>query len=432
MAARRLTPSLLDRPFRCCALLLVVPMVATTSAAQSNNFGVQSRADGASRMIVLAVQQAISSLPPTSSQAREYRYDSKKGTFVRGWSLGPTMFRSPQPLVPGRWAVRFATSYFALGETLGPIDYDVSGGFSGGTRFGLETHADVTVIGFSVGYGITQRLELHANLPIVITDAHASEIFLTGPNSLSVAVVPPQLIDVLLENRALRRRSLSFTDPRTGAEFPAGTNAGLGRISIGGKFRLHRSQWVQVAFAPEFYVPSPNMAELAGSDTAAISPRVTASFTMPGKLPLKLYAEAGYEYDFDNDELSFFGWTFGPSLGYRQFSLDAGVGGFEYQQGVEWTPARASYTADDGRVGIFTARGDNRLGTSFVDFLFGLKFELTEQLLLAGGVTVPLTDEGFRPDATGTIALELRLGKTVQTRDGADHAIDAPAAFAAP
>jgi hypothetical protein len=44
-----------------------------------------------------------------------------------------------------------------------------------------------------------------------------------------------------------------------------------------------------------------------------------------------------------------------------------------------------------------------------VDFLGGIKARITDQVVLSGAVTVPLNDQGFQPDALGTIALELYL-----------------------
>jgi hypothetical protein len=46
------------------------------------------------------------------------------------------------------------------------------------------------------------------------------------------------------------------------------------------------------------------------------------------------------------------------------------------------------------------------LGTSFLDFLGGLKVRLTDSLVLSGSVTTPLNNQGFRADAVGTIAIE--------------------------
>jgi len=64
-------------------------LVAVTTAlwpglllAQSPNpFGVQDRADAVSRLIVLGVQQGISSLPPTSGQPLAYKSAPQLDTY---------------------------------------------------------------------------------------------------------------------------------------------------------------------------------------------------------------------------------------------------------------------------------------------------------------------------------------------------------------
>ena len=126
-------------------------------------------------------------------------------------------------------------------------------------------------------------------------------------------------------------------------------------------------------------------------------------------MPVDLYTEVAYEYDFDSDELSHFAWAIGPSVASNAVTIDAGLGGSEYNTGIAWTPSRASFTTTEGSVGTLTADGDNRLGTTFVDFLFGIKIRLAESLLLAGAVSVPIIDEGLRPAVTGTVAFEAHL-----------------------
>ena len=64
---------------------------------------------------------------------------------------------------------------------------------------------------------------------------------------------------------------------------------------------------------------------------------------------------------------------------------------------------------DSGQTNIITVQEDNRLGTTYVDFLAGVKVKLTDRFVLSGAVGVPVTDQGFRPPALGTLALEVSL-----------------------
>src|SRR5690349_16701595 len=94
----------------------MVTMIAGPARA-NNQFGGQGRADAASQMIVLGVQQGISSLPPTSGQAFTYDYNAELGTFVASEQLGPTVLRSPQTIGANRFSLRVAASYFDLSKT---------------------------------------------------------------------------------------------------------------------------------------------------------------------------------------------------------------------------------------------------------------------------------------------------------------------------
>jgi len=56
---------------------------------------------------------------------------------------------------------------------------------------------------------------------------------------------------------------------------------------------------------------------------------------------------------------------------------------------------------------IVTPVESNRLGDNFVDFLAGLKIRLGEKSVLFGAVSVPVNEEGVRPAAVGTVAIEI-------------------------
>jgi hypothetical protein len=115
-------------------------------------FGSQPRADAASNLIRIGVQQAISSLPPSSAQAFTCRFDPQLSTFTRSDSLGPIVLRSPTTIGPGQLAIRFAASYFDLEREFAPIGYRVEGDrFTLFTRLRWpEGHAPVSR-SFSVG-----------------------------------------------------------------------------------------------------------------------------------------------------------------------------------------------------------------------------------------------------------------------------------------
>jgi hypothetical protein len=383
-------------------------------------FGGQSRADAASQMIVLAVQQGISSLPPTSGQSFSYEYDPDTLTFVASEVLGPTAFRSAQTVGKGRFTFRAAGSYFEISDSFGPITYFIEpkdpelAGPRGYAKFGLEASAQVGLINLSANYGITNRFEVMLNLPVVIVDAQASQKFTTAATALDLpadeatvdGALTEEQLDEFLDVGALVVRTETFDD--LGFDFNSGTHGGLGRVSIGAKGIAYAGKWARLALAPELFLPSPNECEFAGPDSVAVLPRVIGQLNAADFL--RFHIDVGYDHDFDSAELRRFVWNVGASIPHERFSVDFGVGGSEFEQGIRWTPSVAeSVETDEFPATVLTAQEGNRLGTSFIDFLAGLKMRLSDRLVLGGAVTVPLNDEGFRPDALGTAALEFHL-----------------------
>jgi hypothetical protein len=437
-------------------------MLLSYTASESfgqGQFGASARTDAASQMIVLGVQQGISSLPPTSGQSLTYQFDPELSTFVASEQLGPTAFRSPQTVGKGKWAFRTSYSYFELEEEFDPIDYlvtfdDLQRNPSNGeleelvavSAFGQKVKATVNLVNVGVNYGLLDRLELMFNIPISVIDAQASQISAVRESSVGVpledaqagavgAFYPPgqvtqadidglqdefgflsspacdssSALDPGLECIRFRSDAYDSFPSGSGVDFNSDTSAGVGRISLGAKYLFYAGEYANVAASFEFFNPSPSQDEFAGSDSPAILPRLI--FELPGRFRkddyFRLHADLGYDYDFESAELRRIVWNTGASVPItRWVTIDFGVGGSEFEKGIRWTPPTASGTNPDVTL---TALGDTRLGTSFVDFLGGFKVRLTDGLVLSGSATTPLNSQGFRADAVGTVALEVYL-----------------------
>jgi hypothetical protein len=397
---------------------------ATAAGAQSSNqFGGQSRADAASQMIVLGVQQGISSMPPTSGQAFTYDYNAELGAFVASEQLGPTVLRSPQTIGANRLSVRMAASYFDLNKTMDPIIYQFTVPQTDPLfgKFGMSVDAKVTLLNFAVTYGITDKLEVTLNVPVTVVDAHASQSYTVQPSELSQP--PPQrqlgVIDVgpnptdkqinqafqgAFAAHQLTVASSSFNT--LGFGFNEGTHAGVGRISVGGKMPLYDSDRLQIAFSPEFYCNSPSQNEFAGSNSPALLVRAIGQYN--AMRYLRLHMDIGDDHDFQVSELSRFVWNAGVSVPLTNITFDTGVGGSKFDTAIQWTPT--STTADIGNgvtvPGVVRHSGANELGTNYVDYLFGVKARIVNNTVLSGAVNVPITSDGFRAAAVGTVALE--------------------------
>lgn len=437
---------------------LVLLLGASESRAQGDQFGAQARADAASQMIVLGVQQGISSLPPTSGQSLTYQFDPELSTFVASEQLGPTVFRSPQTVGKGKWALRASYSYFELEDKFGPSDYLL--GFDkegvdpntgqpafvfGVTGFGLEAKATVNLINLGFNYGIMDRLEFMFNIPISVIKAEAYQLSAAtvapdGTPTMNAGAtvgffptspISSQEIDGL--STAFDEQSSPSCDPQTGGciafrkdsfnslgfNFNNDTSAGVGRISIGGKYLIYAGDYANVAASLEFFNPSPSEDEFAGSESPAILPRLI--FELPGRFRaadyFRLHADIGYDYDFDTSELRRLVWNTGASVPFgRWLTIDFGVGGSEFEEGIRWTPKVATGRPISApglgltdATPMLTALESTRLGTSFIDFLGGFKVRITDGLVLSGSATTPLNGQGFRAAAVGTVAVEVYL-----------------------
>ena len=382
-------------------LLLASVLAATTSHAQDRNLGRQHRADAATKMIQLAVQRAISSLPPTSAQSFTNDFDPDSEAWVRTDILGPISFLSTRTVGKGYWSARVSASYFEIEERFDPVTYEIDfDNFPNAfTQFGIDAAAKVALVSFAASYGITDRVEAFITVPVAVTEAKASEVFISQPESDAPAIAfgGPNFDDLLT-------RSRPFGD--VGAAFNEGTHVGLGRISLGAKILAYRSKHLRLALVPEIFAPSPSADEFAGSDTGAFLPRLVAE--LPIRKWANLYTDIGYDIDFEEEALRRFVWRVGGALTFQRASFDLGFGGSEYQDEIDWTPPVAP-VEDRLDVGQMFVRGNTSLETSFVEFLAGLKVRLGDRFAVSGALVVPITNGGFQPDALGTVAVEVYL-----------------------
>jgi hypothetical protein len=415
----------------CAVVFLVTALsVHTANGEAVDQFGIRSRTNAARQMIVLAVQQGISSLPPTSGQAFVWEYSPEIANYTPSERLGPTSFRAADTIGDGKLSVRMTGSYFDINDSLGPVPYEIfnlNGQSVGYTRFGLDASAQVGLVNLGVTYGIGNRFELMFNLPIVVVDAQVANRYLTR---VSLANAPPGQagiygartnaeIDGLLQcnDRDCLRYRTESVDVSSKAlqakgfrplDFSNGTKAGVGRISLGGKGVLYRDERFHIAAMAELFVPSPSEDELAGSETGSFLPRLIGSAKITETV--KLHADAGYDADFETSELRRFVWNVGSSVALASVTFDFGFGGSKFNEGIEFTPREADFGDSQGNpVGTIKAAGDRQLGSNFVDFLAGIKVSLTKSVVLSGAVNVPINNEGFRPTAVGTVGLEFYL-----------------------
>ena len=178
-------------------------------------------------------------------------------------------------------------------------------------------------------------------------------------------------------------------------------------MSLGGKAQFAHSDWVDAAVSMEVFLPSPNEDQYAGTNSAAFLPRLITAINMVDGV--KAHIDAGYDFDTEFSELRRFVWNTGISFAIPRVTFDTGLGGSKFNRGIEWTPSKfVQPPGSEVDVPLqFQALGDTTLGTNYVDFLFGVKGQLLDNMVVSGAVNVPLNDQGIRADAVGTVAVEM-------------------------
>ncbi|MFI5366280.1 MAG: hypothetical protein ACHQ4J_11710 [Candidatus Binatia bacterium] len=394
-------------------------------AQNSDQFGGQDRADAASRLIVLGIQRAVDALPLISGQSVTYEYDPASDALQRSTHLGPTVLRSSQTVGPGTFSVQLSTSYFELAHTFQPVDYLIMCNSPticpGVAKLGLAANAHVSLINLTATYGLSQRVDVSASLPLTVVDAHASQIFSTDAGTLSVPASKAPLSGVAFSSNGTVQGAIGYLNQQLrpggslalrqepfsamGFGFNEGTNVGVGRIDLGAKGVIFSGTQLQLSGAAEFFLPSPSENAFAGPASAAILPRLIATFKLTDFL--QLHSDIGYQYDFDSAELRRLTWDCGGSFAAGRAAVDLGVGGSEYDAPIHWTPTVAHSRATmDYPATTDTALESTTVATQFVEVLLGLKFRLNDVSVIAAGVSVPVINPAFQPDVLGTIAVE--------------------------
>jgi hypothetical protein len=273
------------------------------------------------------------------------------------------------------------------------------------------------LLNFAATYGLTDRIELMVNIPVSIVDAQASQSMLVIPGTFPPATsaiiaalqVPPGVsinpfLDSAVQAGAVDRVNASFTSLQ--ADFNSGSHAGLGRVGVGAKGLLGATDWGELTASAEFFCNSPSQDEFAGSNSPSILPRLLGQ--IHAHKHLNLHLDIGEEHDFEVDELSRFVWNAGLSVPITNATFDIGVGGSKFDEPIQWTPVTATGGDQEIPGATITAAdpSSTELGTNYIDFLFGVKVRLFEGMVLSGAVNVPITDDGYRPAAVGTLSLE--------------------------
>ena len=393
------------------ALRILLVCLACCAASATQAIAAATLPTSLQRAILTGVLQGTESVRlPTSPQSVAYRFDSDLDTYVRSSRPGPTVFRAPSTLQDGAWSARVATSYFQLDGQFWPTTYHLTKG--GGekpfvTALGSLFTANITLVEIAASYGLTDHLELTLDVPISIVnlDAHFRWLYDNGdPNYTPQGDETLAGLDHRVQNGSLREatRPPNESSVLGKQRFDNGTQAGLGQVALGAKYALVRADRFLLSPSFELLLPSPNENEFAGPDDVGVTARILSSVDLADWATG--FVDAGYTYQIQFQELTGFVWDAGVSVSpFDRVSLDAGAGGTVFSKGITPNPP---VTGNDSGTVEYVANSATELGTNAVNVLFGFKVVVTDAIAASGGVVVPVTNDGIRPAAAGTIALE--------------------------
>lgn len=416
----KLTPNLRSTVLAVVVLLSVERSLAPNAFAQ--DLGAAALAAGGSATVVQVVQQAINILPPALSQATYYEYDDKVGLFVPSERMGSAVFREPRTLPKGRFTIRAAASYFELSGSVATVYKQAD--FDRYAAYGSRLSVQAGILSLAATYGLTDMVELELGVPITLIDASQSQLLPTNTRAFDPPIncswptnpCPGATVPTVDDARTLSRTGrvsvpgegdvildpVRTNDVAPGA-FNDGTSVGLGRISLGSKIALARSESYGISVLPQVFLPSPSSDEYAGPDSAALAIGALGGYSPADWMQLIL--NVGYEWDTESTALTRFAWAAGASFPTEYATFDVGMSGSVYQNGVAWSP-EVLPDADPGR-SLFAVDEDSvRLDSTFAEFVGGFKIPLGSVLGLSGSVAVPVDGTDFRPAVLGTVALE--------------------------
>lgn len=389
----------------------------------------------------VAVQQAISALPPTAGQPISWgESDDPYAPGERKALLGAISFRTPEVLPMRNLTLRLAASYFSLSEEFGPVAYigtpDRSGSvFSAASKSGVDVMVDALILNASATYGLLDGLDVAVNLPVAIVHADMKSLY-SSPSDFflkqspgcvnkpcgvlffnTLPSVAAAVIDGLEAGGFIPLGRADVND--VGGDLARNPQLGLGRVGLGFKANIIPSLWhpsvladhMKLSVSEELSLPSPSADELAGTESFGALSRLILA------VPLwnvgRAHIDGGYEFDSEFTELWRGVWNAGASFWVGPGLLDLGLSGSEYRNELNWSPARLKTDLVIGdQVSRLTWAAEQSTGvggTSYIDFVAGGRLRLGD-VVLSASVAVPVTEDGLRPTATVTGGLEYAFG----------------------
>jgi hypothetical protein len=358
---------------------ITLPLVPGVPASQFHVAHFQASSANALDQLNANFSSGFTQFPFNSSAGSfTFTFDRDLGTYVNtSETLGPIFAERAATIGRGKWSLAFYGTFFDYnnfnGQSLdnihvtafhGPVPppLQTNAWFGDNLDIGVNTKASVKIFSPTVTYGVTDKLDLSALLPIVDVDMHVN-------SSYHLVIAPGQ-------NPA--------TDPHSavpGYDSRNGSATGIGDLVLEAKYRFYDNGPVDLAGALLGQFATGDENNFLGTGENLIRPFIIASHTFRqifgSPISVTPYANVGYQFDATSyDKLSAFEYVAGFDVGIRRISL-------------AWDLLGAHYTG-----------GQDRIDTSI-----GLRWNFWKTLVLSGNVILPLNNDGLRSDVITTLGL---------------------------
>ena len=258
------------------------------------------------------------------------------------------------------------------------------------TRIAIAAH----VVTVSLTYGVTDRLDLNATLPIVHTTLDRSDhdqvLFLDAPGS-----------------------------ERGGA---AASKTGVGDVFLRGKYSMLHSERFEASAGLAFRLPTADARDFHGIGTFGVAPTLVLSssrWLLQPWLPVQAHANLGFDVDPSDLAQSEGRWGIGLDvglgarivlalgvLGRHPFDRLAAHGALDQPRCFDSLTICQEHpaTSRKGRAPLFGFRGER---ADYVDLVVGGRAHLWGDTITAfANVLVPATDAGLRPEPIPLVGIE--------------------------
>jgi hypothetical protein len=362
----------------------VLSFLLTNRAVQTDDFQRDAAAAAATRDTVTTLLGAeLATLPPSLSSAGfTYRFNSTLGTAERAsTSFGP--FFTERSLTSGRGQaalgvnMRFASYNRLDGRDLrdGTFVTTANQFRDEAEPFDVETltlDIESRVLTFTGSYGVTDRFDLSAAVPMVELSMNGTRV-----NTYRGRQVVQAVADA--------------------------TSRGLGDVVVRGKYALLTGASEGLALAGEVRLPTGREDDLLGAGTTAFSALLIASSE---------HGPVGY-----HGNLSLSGGGLSNEVAYRgavcfsvsdRVTLAGELVGRRYGDVGRITDVRGPHATIGNVDTIRLSPEDSSLSTAAV--VLGAKWNLNGSWILSGHTQLPITDRGLRSGVVTLIGLDYAFG----------------------